>query len=84
MGSGGRLRNANPHPNADVKTLTLSLSLSPPPPTLPACAHNRASHDVLTRALGALGCMEHRGACAADGVSGDGAGVLAEAPWALL
>jgi glutamate synthase (ferredoxin) len=25
-----------------------------------------AGHDVIEKALGALGCMEHRGACAAD------------------
>jgi hypothetical protein len=43
-----------------------------------------ASHAVVQKALGALGCMEHRGACAADGSSGDGAGVLTEVPWPLL
>jgi len=41
------------------------------------------SHDVITRACGALGCMEHRGACAADGKSGDGSGILTDIPWAL-
>ena len=28
--------------------------------------------------------MEHRGACAADGVSSDGAGIMADIPWELL
>ena len=44
----------------------------------------RSTHDVVTRALRALGCMEHRGACAADNVSGDGAGVLTEIPWEII
>ena len=35
-------------------------------------------------ALTALGCMEHRGACSADDVSGDGAGVMTQIPWAVL
>jgi len=43
-----------------------------------------ASHAVVQKALGALGCMEHRGACAADNKSGDGAGLLTEVPWPLL
>ena len=32
----------------------------------------------------ALGCMEHRGACSADGISGDGAGVMTKVPWGLF
>lgn len=28
--------------------------------------------------------MEHRGACSADGVSGDGAGIMTKVPWALF
>lgn len=32
----------------------------------------------------ALGCMEHRGACSADDVSGDGAGLMTKIPWELL
>jgi glutamate synthase (ferredoxin) len=35
-------------------------------------------------ALTALGCMEHRGACSADDVSGDGAGLMTQVPWAVL
>ena len=42
------------------------------------------SHDVLSMALTALGNMEHRGAVAADGKSGDGAGVLTQLPLALI
>ena len=41
-------------------------------------------HDVIARALRALGCMEHRGGCGGDGVSGDGAGVLTSVPWELF
>ena len=32
----------------------------------------------------ALGCMEHRGACSADGISGDGAGVMTTVPGGLF
>ena len=44
----------------------------------------RRRHDVIARALRALGCMEHRGGCGGDGVSGDGAGVLTSVPWELF
>ena len=43
-----------------------------------------ASHDVVRLALSAVGAMEHRGARAADGRTGDGAGILLETPRALL
>lgn len=36
------------------------------------------------QALLALSCMEHRGACSADEVSGDGAGIMTAVPWELL
>lgn len=36
------------------------------------------------QALVALGCMEHRGACSADDVSGDGAGLMTKIPWELF
>ncbi|RMZ53552.1 hypothetical protein APUTEX25_003374, partial [Auxenochlorella protothecoides] len=42
------------------------------------------THDIVTKALMALGCMEHRGACSSDNVSGDGAGLMLEIPWDLL
>lgn len=45
---------------------------------------NVASHKVVSQALTALGCMEHRGACSADDDSGDGAGVMTQIPWKLL
>jgi glutamate synthase domain-containing protein 2/glutamate synthase domain-containing protein 1/glutamate synthase domain-containing protein 3 len=44
---------------------------------------NRASHDLVRLALAAVGAMEHRGARAADGRTGDGAGILLETPRAL-
>ena len=44
----------------------------------------KASHDVVRLALEAVGAMEHRGARAADGRTGDGAGILIETPRALL
>ena len=43
-----------------------------------------ATHSVISRALGALGCMEHRGACGGDDISGDGAGVMTDIPWGLI
>lgn len=39
---------------------------------------------MLQRALAALRAMEHRGACAADGTTGDGAGVMTDIPWDVL
>jgi len=41
------------------------------------------THKVLSQALHALDCMEHRGACGGDSESGDGAGIMTEIPWAL-
>lgn len=43
-----------------------------------------ATHDVISKSLQALGCMEHRGACSADNDSGDGAGVMTQIPWDLF
>ncbi len=42
------------------------------------------THDMLTKALHALDCMEHRGACGGDRDTGDGAGILSNIPWELL
>lgn len=39
------------------------------------------SNLLVKQALGALKCMEHRGACSADGISGDGAGITTQVPW---
>ena len=43
-------------------------------------AHRAPSHEVVRLALAAVGAMEHRGARAADGRTGDGAGILLETP----
>jgi len=43
-----------------------------------------ASHFIVKQALDGLKCMEHRGACGADGVSGDGSGITTQIPWSLL
>ena len=43
-----------------------------------------SSHHLVQDALLALKCMEHRGACSADGMSGDGSGVTTQIPWELL
>ncbi|MCC5638084.1 glutamate synthase large subunit [Nostoc sp. CHAB 5844] len=45
---------------------------------------NIASHEIVTKALAALTCLEHRGGCSADHDSGDGAGILTAIPWELL
>lgn len=46
--------------------------------------NGNASHKVVTKALMALGCMEHRGGCSADDDSGDGAGIMMQVPWKVL
>jgi glutamate synthase (ferredoxin) len=45
---------------------------------------NIPSHDIVSAALKALGCLEHRGGCSADNDSGDGSGILSAIPWGLL
>nr|QCI07791.1 glutamate synthase [Pleonosporium borreri] len=42
------------------------------------------SKNVVSQALNALNCMEHRGGCSADRESGDGAGITTQIPWNLL
>jgi glutamate synthase (ferredoxin) len=44
----------------------------------------RATHDLVSKALTALTCMEHRGGCSADQDSGDGAGIMTAIPWGLF
>jgi glutamate synthase (ferredoxin) len=44
----------------------------------------QASHALVAKALNALTCLEHRGACSADQDSGDGAGLMSAIPWQLL
>jgi glutamate synthase (ferredoxin) len=41
-------------------------------------------HDILRLALEAISCMKHRGGVDADGLSGDGAGILTQIPHRLL
>nr|YP_009392432.1 glutamate synthase [Caloglossa monosticha]ARW60994.1 glutamate synthase [Caloglossa monosticha] len=42
------------------------------------------SHNIISLALNALSCMEHRGGCSADNKSGDGAGITTQIPWSLF
>ncbi|MCS6988914.1 MAG: glutamate synthase large subunit [Chloroherpetonaceae bacterium] len=49
-----------------------------------ASRKNVASHEHLKQALYALRCVEHRGACGADRVSSDGAGVMTDIPFELF
>lgn len=41
-------------------------------------------HETLQQALHALRCVEHRGACNADLISSDGAGIMADIPFELF
>ena len=41
-------------------------------------------HEHLQQGLHALRCVEHRGACGADRLSGDGAGIMTDIPFDLL
>lgn len=65
-------------------------SLDPRTPEHDACGvgfladlSHRASHDVIRLSLEAAAAMAHRGARAADGRTGDGAGLLVETPRAI-
>nr|YP_009393878.1 glutamate synthase [Polysiphonia sertularioides]ARW62440.1 glutamate synthase [Polysiphonia sertularioides] len=42
------------------------------------------SRSIVSNALKALECMEHRGGCSFDGKSGDGSGITTQIPWDLL
>ena len=42
------------------------------------------SRKIVSSALDALECMEHRGGCSSDGKSGDGSGITTSIPWDLL
>lgn len=42
------------------------------------------THKVLQEGLSALTCMEHRGGCGGDGISGDGAGIMTQIPWKIF
>ena len=46
--------------------------------------HGRPTHDILVHALSGVTNLSHRGAVAADGKTGDGAGVLTQLPYALF
>ncbi len=43
-----------------------------------------SSYEIVSKALAALTCLEHRGGCSADQDSGDGAGILTAIPWELF
>ncbi|MAM71446.1 MAG: glutamate synthase large subunit [Gammaproteobacteria bacterium] len=51
---------------------------------LVAHIEGEASHDLLLTAINSLTCMTHRGGIAADGVTGDGCGLLMQKPDAFL
>nr|YP_010726266.1 glutamate synthase [Hypnea brasiliensis]WCH55284.1 glutamate synthase [Hypnea brasiliensis]WDY84741.1 glutamate synthase [Hypnea brasiliensis] len=46
--------------------------------------HHAPSHALVLQALNALTCMEHRGGCSADGISGDGSGIMTQIPWKII
>lgn len=51
---------------------------------LVAHIEGQASHDLLQTAINSLTCMTHRGGIAADGMTGDGCGLLMQKPDAFL
>jgi glutamate synthase (NADPH/NADH) large chain len=51
---------------------------------LVAHIEGQPSHDLLQSAINSLTCMTHRGAVAADGLSGDGCGLLMQKPDSFL
>jgi glutamate synthase (NADPH) large chain len=51
---------------------------------LVAQIEGKASHDLLRTAISSLTCMTHRGGIAADGVTGDGCGLLMQKPDSFL
>nr|YP_007878313.1 ferredoxin-dependent glutamate synthase [Calliarthron tuberculosum]AGA63924.1 ferredoxin-dependent glutamate synthase [Calliarthron tuberculosum] len=46
--------------------------------------NQKPSNRLVIQALSALKCMEHRGACSSDGVSGDGSGITTQIPWKII
>lgn len=46
--------------------------------------NNQPSHEILKKGLSALHCVEHRGACASDGITADGSGITTDLPFDLL
>merc|ERR1712176_1752180 len=50
----------------------------------PSTKEEFGTHKVLQDGLSALTCMEHRGGCGGDSVSGDGAGIMTQIPWKLF
>lgn len=49
-----------------------------------ASRNQEYSNQHLLEGLHALRCVEHRGACAADGLTGDGAGIMTDIPFDML
>lgn len=46
--------------------------------------NSQPSHSLVLEAISALSCMEHRGGCSADNISGDGSGITTQIPWTLF
>ena len=51
---------------------------------LVAHIEGKPSHELLLSAISSLTCMTHRGGIAADGVTGDGCGLLMQKPDSFL
>ena len=45
---------------------------------------NKRSHDIIDKSLEMLRRLDHRGGVGADGITGDGAGIMTEIPFAFL
>ncbi|EGS74379.1 class II glutamine amidotransferase [Staphylococcus epidermidis VCU105] len=45
---------------------------------------NKRSHDIIEKSLEMLRRLDHRGGVGADGITGDGAGIMTEIPYQLF
>lgn len=45
---------------------------------------NKRSHDIIDKSLEMLRRLDHRGGVGADGITGDGAGIMTEIPFAFF
>ena len=45
---------------------------------------NKRSHDIIEKSLEMLRRLDHRGGVGADGITGDGAGIMTEIPFKFL
>jgi len=82
----------SPGPAPPLGPYTAGYRRPPSAPPFPAPAQvgfitnlkGERSHKPVSEALHSVGCMLHRGACSADGLSGDGVGLMTQVPWEII